>query len=376
MSQGQNHNNIRNSSIELLRIIAMIMIVFHHFAYHGGFEWEGSSASITRFWYNFIIMGGKIGVDVFVMISGYYLINDSSGPLKLNKLVKFLGQVFFYSMAIYLISALTGVYEVGMKSFIKALFPITFAQWWFASAYFVLYLLHPFLNRLLQGIDKSLYQKFLLLLVVCWSVIPTFTTSSYQSNSLLWFITLYSISGYIRLYGLNSKFTTKHYCVVLLICSVLTYMSSVVFTVLEKKWRIFSTYVTYFYEQEKITTLLIALCLFMVFATLKMNYSKWINHVASATFGVYLLHDNKFARLLLWIELFNNSQYQESMLLIPYSIIAVTMVYIVCTLIDLLRQQVVEKPLMVMVNRYSDQIIRPFKMVFTGIVNFVFGTQN
>jgi surface polysaccharide O-acyltransferase-like enzyme len=131
-------------------------------------------------------------------------------------------------------------------------------------------------------------------------------------------------------------------------------MSSVIFTVLGKTWKIFATHATYFYGQEKITTLLIALCLFMVFATLKMNYSKWINHVASATFGVYLLHDNKFARLLLWIELFNNSQYQESMLLIPYSIIAVTMVYIVCTLIDLLRQQVVEKPLMVMVNRYSD----------------------
>ena len=224
--------------------------------------------------------------------------------------------------------------------------------------------------------DQSLYQKFLLILVACWSVIPTFTTSSYQGNPLLWFIVLYSISGYIRLFGLNSRFTAKHYRVFLPVCLLLTYASSVVFTLLGKKWSIFAAHATYFYGQEKLTTLSVALCLFMVFATLKMNYHRWINTVASATFGVYLIHDNEFVRDFLWLDLFKNSQYQESMLLIPYSIIVVAIVYIVCTLIDLLRQQIIEKPFMVMVNRYSEQIKRPFEMVFSIIVNFIFGVQN
>ena len=373
MSQSHNQTKVRDSSIELLRIIAMIMIVFHHFAVHGGFEWEASSVSATRFWYNFIIMGGKIGVNVFVLISGYYLINNNSGCFKLDKIVKFVGQVFFYSVVICLVFGLTGMSDLGMKSVIKALFPITFSQWWFASTYFVLFLLHPFINRLLHRFDKSLYQKFLLILVVCWSVIPTFTTSSYQSNSLLWFITLYSISGYIRLYGLNSKFTTKYYCVFFLICSLLTYTSSAVFTILGKKWGIFATHATYFYGQEKITTLLVALCLFMVFATQEIKYHKWINIVASATFGVYLIHDNEIIRHFLWLDLFKNSQYQECMFLIPYSIIVVTIVYIVCTLIDLLRQQIIEKPFMAMVNRHLEQIKRPFEMVFNIVMNFVFG---
>lgn len=376
MSQKETRPIVRNSSIELLRIIAMIMIVFHHFAVHGGFVWETSSLSFTRFWYNFIIMGGKIGVDVFVLISGYYLINNKNTFCKLDKTLKFVGQVFFYSVVIYFGFALTGMRDVGIKSGIKVLFPITFSQWWFASTYFVLFIFHPFLNRLLHSIDKPSYQKFLQVLIVCWSVIPTFTTSSFQSNNLLWFITLYCISGYIRLYGLNGKFTTKHYCVFLLICSLLTYMSSVIFTVLGKKWKIFATHATYFYGQEKITTLLIALCLFMVFATLKMNYHKWINIAASATFGVYLIHDHEFIRQFLWLDLFNNSQYQESLFLIPYSIIVVTIVYIVCTLIDLLRQQVIEKPFMVIANRYSEQMIRPFKMILNTMMDFVFESQN
>lgn len=62
----QNKNSVRQSNIELLRIIAMVMIVGHHFAVHG---WEGGfpypSISVNRLWIQFIQMGGKIGVNVF-----------------------------------------------------------------------------------------------------------------------------------------------------------------------------------------------------------------------------------------------------------------------------------------------------------------------
>lgn len=49
----------RNSAIELLRIISMVMIIFHHFAYHSSFNYDNSGISISRLWYNFIIMGDR-----------------------------------------------------------------------------------------------------------------------------------------------------------------------------------------------------------------------------------------------------------------------------------------------------------------------------
>ena len=58
--------NQRDSSIELLRIISMIMILFHHFALHGDFIWNASDLTIPHFWYNFILMGGKVGVNICV----------------------------------------------------------------------------------------------------------------------------------------------------------------------------------------------------------------------------------------------------------------------------------------------------------------------
>lgn len=373
MLQNHKQSKVRNSSIELLRIIAMLMIAFYHFAVHGKFDWEVSSVLPTRFWYNFLVMGGKIGVDIFVLISGYYLINNKKKSTELERIVKFVGQVFFYSIVIFIIGGLTGISDMGVKPFLKTCFPLTFSQWWFASTYFVLYIMHPFLNILLHSIEKSLYQRFLLILIILWSVIPTFTTSSYQCNSLLWFVTLYSISGYIRLYGLSNKFTTKHYFIFYLVCSMLTYTSSVAFTILGSKWEIFASNVTYFYGQEKITTLLISLCLFMVFATLKMNYHKWINIVASATFGVYLIHDNKIVRQFLWIRLFKNAQYQESLFLIPYSIIVVVIVYVVCSFIDLFRQYIIEKPFMMLIKPYLEKKIIPFEKVFSIVKDFIFG---
>ena len=212
-----------------------------------------------------------------------------------------------------------------------------------------------------------------MLLVICWSIIPTFTTSSYQGNSLLWFVTLYSIAGYIRLYGLNEKFTTKHYFACFLICSLLTYASSVVFVILGNRWSAFTGYITYFYDPEKITILLISLSLFMAFVTLKMNYHKWINVAASATFGVYLIHDHAIVRRLLWIEWFQNSQYQESWILIPYSVMTVIIVYVVCSLVDLLRQYAIEKPFMMVVKSCTKKGKPLFPKTILALKNFIFG---
>ena len=107
-----------------------------------------------------------------------------------------------------------------------------------------------------------------------------------------------------------------------------------------------------------------------------MKYHKWVNIVASATFGVYLIHDNGLIRQFLWSDIFKNSQYQESVFLIPYSIIVVAIVYFICTIIDLLRQRFIEKPFMVLVNRCSEQIIQKLKKIVNIVTNFVFGTQN
>ena len=373
MLQNQKQLNVRNSSIELLRIIAMIMIVSCHFATHGGFSFDVKNLSIPRLWWNFIEMGGDLGVDIFVLISGYFLVASNGKVFNLNRILKFWGQVFVYSIAIYFVFCIIGVHDFGVISCIKAVFPITFGSWWFASTYFVLYLIHPFLNMLLQNLDKKTYQILIITLLLLWCIIPTLTSSNYQSNSLVWFVTLYSVAGYVRLFGLNPRFTTKSYLGFWVLFSVLRYLSCITLIALGTKIPFAASHSLFFYGQQSVLTFLSALSLFMVFEKRDIGYIKWINVVASATFGVYLIHDSNIIRHLLWHEVFKNAQYQDSIFLIPYSIIAIAIVYVICTLIDLLRQLIIEKPFMILVNCYSEKMVRPFKTVLNVVKTFVFG---
>ena len=70
MDKGENINNKRQSNIELLRILAMILIIAHHFALFGAFGFSETAVSINKLWIQFIQIGGKIGVNIFILISG------------------------------------------------------------------------------------------------------------------------------------------------------------------------------------------------------------------------------------------------------------------------------------------------------------------
>ena len=363
----------RNTSIELLRIISMIMIMFHHFAYHGNFEWNFNEVTLPHLWYDFILMGGKVGVDIFVLISGYFLIENTEKLFQPKKLLKFWGQVVFYSIMTYLLSVMLRLNAFEIKQLIKVCLPITYPGWWFASTYFMLYLIHPFLNKLLHGLSKTEYQYLILMMVLCWSIIPTATTQLFESNSLLWFVTLYGIAGYVNLYGGNQKLQSKHYFSLYFMVLIITYTVSTTFLFLGTKKEEWSTHAIDFFEIERLPILLMAITLFMGFVTLKMNYHKWINMIASATFGVYLIHDSSYIRYYLWTNIFKINQYQDSTFLILYSILVVFILYVSCTMIELIRKKLVEKPYMLFVNHYTYYFLKSFKIICEMFRKWIFG---
>lgn len=67
------HTKQRESNMEFLRIIAMFMIVLNHFASHG-FWPETDQLLISNILLDLFQIGGRLGVDLFVMISGYFLV--------------------------------------------------------------------------------------------------------------------------------------------------------------------------------------------------------------------------------------------------------------------------------------------------------------
>ena len=142
------------------------MIVAHHFSVHGNFDFPINTVTINRLWIQFIQIGGKIGVDVFVLISGYFLITADS--LKINKVIKMWIQIFTYSVLIYVLFVVLRLTPFSVKDLVKSALPITYDRWWFASGYFVLYLLSPFINKSIRSFDRTTYLQMLALMTFCW----------------------------------------------------------------------------------------------------------------------------------------------------------------------------------------------------------------
>lgn len=81
----------RQSNIELLRIIAMMLIVMHDLCLYA---WPANTILPVEILRNLLIPSGKIGVDIFVLISGYFL---SRGSIHFLSIVKLLFQAWFYA---------------------------------------------------------------------------------------------------------------------------------------------------------------------------------------------------------------------------------------------------------------------------------------
>lgn len=369
-SNMQKSDGLRQSNIELLRIIAMIFIVAHHFAVHSGFAFSVNSITVNRLWIQFIQIGGKIGVNIFVIISGYFLIMSQS--IKTNKVIKLWSRIFFYSVIVFIVFVSFGAEQFSVKELIKHVLPITFTQWWFASTYFVLYMLSPYLNRLLRTFNNKQYICFLGLLFIGWCIIPTFTGKGFQSNELLWFCFLYAFAAYFRLFGIKNDFSASKLISLSFICTIIAFLSAVVFDVLGMKVPSISTHATFFYDMQDLPILAAAILLFLGFSKIKIHNNKTINTVSSATFGVYLIHDSNLIRPFLWKTVFMGASYANSSIMIPYSLLVIVIVYAGCILLELLRQYTLEtKYFNKMVTCFSKIIDYVIALLTNKIMNFL-----
>ena len=331
---------MRASNFELLRLLAMLMIIFHHFAVHGGFFFDTEFISINRIWIQFITIGGKLGVNIFVLISGYFLVDEQK--LRLKKIFKFWGQIVFYSVIIYLLFLVINNQSISITRVIKSILPITVDYWWFASTYFVMYIASPFLNILLRNMSKQIYKYYLLIMFILWSLLPSVTTMSYQSNELWWFVFLYSIAAYIKIYGIRD-FGIKTYAISSILVIVLTWLSVVVIDILGTRFSVFASYALHFYGMQNVAMLFSALLIFLLFRSLQIKNSMIINEIAGTTFGIYLIHDHPSIRNFFWGRVFVNSEYVNAPFLFLYTIFAVFTVFFVCAIVEHIRIHTVEK---------------------------------
>lgn len=334
----------RNSSVELLRILSMLFIICSHFCVHGSFETQEMSFSINKMVLQIGVLG-NLGVDVFVMISGYFL---SQTDFRISRIVKVMLQVSFYSISIFFILVGLKIVPFSIKAAIKSIFPVLFNQYWFATTYVVVCFFSPFMNQFLNCLSKRKYLLYLGTIVIIWSVLPTFTAQSLASNEFCQFVMFYSVGAYVRKYP-SFHFATKNRYWIVGISAFLLVLSTVFFNLLAINFPVFN-HGTYFYSRNSILIVTLSYGLLLVFTNMKSISSMFINSIASTVFGIYLIHDNKYLRPVIWEGILNVNEYKESPYLILYLLGCVMLVFTVCAIIDLIRQKLIEKPVLRLID--------------------------
>ena len=321
----------RDSNFELLRILCMIMIIMQHFGFWGEFDISGE-ITVNTVILQSIVNAGKIGVNCFIMITGYYCAFSSFKPSKITSLV---ARVWFYTWGIAIILFTTGVGVRSIENIVKSVFPICSGAFWFITIYLIVYVLSPYINLVIKNVEQEKYKMLLVFLFVIWSVVPSVIKPGWEFSNTGWMIFMYLLGGYFRKYPKVWE-TCK-------VKPILYFIGSYVFLMyLTIMWDDKVERVVYHQGLAQKHTVLIVICsvaLFVLFKNIHIGKKKIINKIAASTFGVYLIHENPVLNDLLWTDWLCVNSYFTSEYFFGYAMGAIMVVYVVCTLIDMILNQ-------------------------------------
>ena len=264
----------RNSSVEMLRILAMLGIVIMHTngpAMERGLESVFVWTQIENGIFN-------AGVSIFVLISGYFGIRRSA-----QKLIELESTVILYAV----LSVLVGCYfgKASILNIIKSFIPISTNCYWFISCYIVLMVFSPYINKAIDLMNEPQHRQLIILMSAVFLIAPTvlyYSVLGGGGKNVINMLLLYFLGSYIRKYSLSEKFDKKVLLKILITTTVLNVLlNSLISIATGGKPHI------PFARDCSIFIVIEAVALMMLFMKVEFH-SNFINRVAKHVFAVYL----------------------------------------------------------------------------------------
>lgn len=321
----------------------MMMVILQHIALYGGWPPgldQTFDLAFNSMFIQFVYHFGKIGVWIFVLITGYYMVNSKSPVLP--KFLRLWLQVLSTSVIIDVAFIILAGVPFDSINWKVDLFPVSSGMWWFASAYLISLPFIPFVNRLLTKLDRCEHLTLILLMVLAWSVIPSFKYSDMFGSVIILFFMVYTIGAYIRLHPESFEKNAAHYglctLALILLLAVMVIIINLVGPV--PTWKPLGSTIVWG-NDSSIMVVLIAIFTFLTFRRLNIGRIWWINMVAATTFGIYLIQEHHLFRQWLFGFLDMGSHYESSDLVL-YVVLCTFFIFILCAILELLRMKMMD----------------------------------
>lgn len=266
------------------------MVVMEHFIRQSALL---QSATETNGIINsFLGSGGRIAVNIFLLIGSWFMVDSTFRP---GKALRLYFTTAFYCIPITLFMLCLGV-AGDARNVLQGLLPFFGRPVWFATAYISLILIAPFLNAafLLPPKRQAWLVGTLFMLFCVVSTIPSFSSIDYIAD-LSWFCVVYVIVGCIKKSEILTKARINRWIYAasgILIYAALCLSTRIPFLA----W-------TANYWLDNIRTLpniACAFCIFAFFIKTDIGCIRVINFLAKSVFATYVIHQIPAFREFLW----------------------------------------------------------------------------
>lgn len=288
-----------------------------------------------------------VAVNVYMIISGYFLVESG---FKAKRAMELICQVLFYSVLVPIVLMALGfihVSDLTINRILQDVLPVQMNHYWFITAYMAMYLLLPVLSAGVKSLSKEQLRNtiiaLLLFFAVSKSVLPVELAMDNEGYDGLWFICVFLVAAYMRLYGLPffaEKGSVKKGAFCYLLGCAGIYGIMLLVRAVYLKTGSLDHFIKSSYDYNHVLNLFAAVSLFYAFIHIKMRedtlVSKVICRISPHTLGVYLLHEQLDVRNL-WPTWMDVTLESGIIVFILRSILSVLIVFVVGILVDMVR---------------------------------------
>lgn len=364
----------RMGNLDILRALAMMMVVVLHFLGKGELLGDVTASSMgsvgTAAWVleAFCI----VAVNCYMLLSGYFLCESE---FKWSRLLKLYLQVWMYSVGVGILAAGIGLVpadQVDTHYYLTLFFPVSMGHYWFMTAYLFLYVLFPVAGVAVKRMDERSLRRSILLMLgvfcVLKSVLPFRLEEDGMGYDVIWYLCVFMLAAYIRRYGVSFLKKWQN-CLLLYVggCGLILAELFVLRAMYLSRGS-FGLILKISFEYNHVFALVAALGLFGLFlcsggrgqAGSRIEGRKngpvagAAGKVAPYVLGVYLLHENIGLRYG-WQNWFHADQIRTVPELFGWTVAAAISVFVAGVLTEYVRSFLVKALNGAIVNRGSDR---------------------
>ena len=340
-------HKMRSSNIEFLRILLIIMVIGLHYnaaSLGNAFQYtqtNGINVSLTHLIESFMIMS----VDTFLIITGYFL--STKKTINKSKIIEIIILLLVLKLILYLIDVIFYGTKINLHNFIQELLSGN----WYITKYLILYMFSPYINKLLNSLNKKEYKTLIfitisifLLLPFVLNILSTFfyvngwapATDNIDDSgyTIVNFFVMYLIGAYLRKERIELKLKDSFLGYVG--CAIVVFLIYYIMTKIG-----YNNIASMAFRYNNIFVVLEAIFIFLFFNQLNISNNKIINTISSTTLSIFIIHTSTpFIKLYSILKV---QKYCITKYLIPHFITTILILFILSLIIGLVTITILNK---------------------------------